>query len=514
MSEQEISPYDEERLSSEKKLRKREKKLRERLQEAERAQADALGRLRDAEARMRKRMARVQQLEERLNNVHQHLGALQAPRATVVTLITAGTEAFAPLLASPPPSPVIEHEEATFSEATTENVSNTSPISSFKSEADKSEADKSETDKSETDKESDGGTAQTIPVEAEPAYQERFADTHVLEVSLLEDDSDEEEEESMETFLAQELAEEDAVNTEVSVDDVVKKARKARAVAEAAEEAARDAIERVAEAEEYLEQLGSARHLMQELERLHADADRAKVRACEAQEAARIAEQPLAKPPQEEQQREIVVVSSVEDKEQTEAVGEMGMNDVASFDEPGGHPSELEKVGEIAEEEEDLETVTAMIIADAAGIAAVRAEALAEACSARTREARQLALKADQALEVVRIAIRMQKLSGEGAEVALRAAEREATYAHAALADAEAAEERALNAATNAEAEAEVAEGMAFATRSRSERDERIRSENASLQSASSTTLTPALVEQDEDDEDTLEVPVIRPKRG
>ena len=44
----------------------------------------------------------------------------------------------------------------------------------------------------------------------------------------------------------------------------------------------------------------------------------------------------------------------------------------------------------------------------------------------------------------MRAAIRQQKLSGEGAEVALQAAEREATHAHAVLADAEAAEEHAL----------------------------------------------------------------------
>jgi hypothetical protein len=472
MSEQEISPHDEEGLSNEKKLRKREKKLRERLQEAEREQADALERLRDAEARMRKRMARVQELEERLNNVHQHLGALQAPRSTVVTLITAGTAAFAPLLEGP--SSITDHKHETPSEVETENVSGTSPIGPFKSVTGESVADGSVTGESVVD-ESNVEKAQIMPAE-------------------------------------------DEASREVLVHEKLKKARDARAVAEAAEEAARDAIERVAEAEEYLEQLGSARHLMQELERLHADADRAKERAREAQEAARIAEQPLTKFPQEGEQEEGIIVSSVENEEGAEVVDEMNTNDVVAFDASGGRSSKLEvvQVEGIEEEEEDLETVAAMIIADAAGIAAVRAEAIAEACSARTREARQFALKADQALEVVRRAMRMQKLRGDGAEVALRAAEREATYAHAALADAEAAEERALSAATNAEAEAEVAEGMAFATRSRSERDEKIRSENASLQSASDTSLNPVLVEQDEgdaDDEDTLEVPAIRPKQ-
>jgi hypothetical protein len=104
-----------------------------------------------------------------------------------------------------------------------------------------------------------------------------------------------------------------------------------------------------------------------------------------------------------------------------------------------------------------------MMIADVAAAAAAEAEALAEASSARTREARHVALQADQALEEVRLAITSGALSGEDAENYLRDAERNATRAHALLADAEAAEEQALKAAMNAEAEAEVAEGMALA---------------------------------------------------
>ena len=72
----------------------------------------------------------------------------------------------------------------------------------------------------------------------------------------------------------------------------------------------------------------------------------------------------------------------------------------------------------------------------------------------------------------MRAAIRQQKLSGEGAEIALRAAEREQPMLMPS-GGCRRAEERALNAAMNAEAEAEVAEGMAFAASSRDERDEK-----------------------------------------
>ena len=292
------------------------------------------------------------------------------------------------------------------------------------------------------------------------------------------------------------------------VDEHVKQAIQARAVAEVAEEAARLAIERAVDLEEYLEQVGSARHLLQELERLQGEAEQATALAREAEEAARLAEQ-LADPIQEVEQQEKVV----EDEEQGEPPIEMDTNDTnqaVSGEQPS--PLEIAQVEEIVEEEDDLETVAAMIIADAAAIAAAQAEAAAEASSVRTREARARALKADQALESLRTAIRQQRLSGEGAEVALRAAEREATHAHAALADAEAAEEHALNAAMNAEAEAEVAEGMAFAASSRDERDEKQRDENATAQSVLVTGVTKLDADGKDDEEDTLEVPVVRPK--
>src|SRR6266581_4133251 len=106
-----------------------------------------------------------------------------------------------------------------------------------------------------------------------------------------------------------------------------------------------------------------------------------------------------------------------------------------------------ESVAEIEEEEEVVAAVAAMMIADVAAAAAAEAEAMAEASSARTHEARYAALQADQVLEKVRTAVASGALSGEDARTTLQNAEREATRAHARLADAE----------------AEVAEGMAFA---------------------------------------------------
>lgn len=122
------------------------------------------------------------------------------------------------------------------------------------------------------------------------------------------------------------------------------------------------------------------------------------------------------------------------------------------------------EVAEIEAEEEFVEAITAVTIAEIATERAATAEALAEASSARTRAVRRQAHMAEEALGEIRVAIRNDLLTSEEAEHALQEAEREVTKTQAALADAEAAEEQALAIATNAEAEAEVAEGMAYAT--------------------------------------------------
>jgi len=133
--------------------------------------------------------------------------------------------------------------------------------------------------------------------------------------------------------------------------------------------------------------------------------------------------------------------------------------------------STLEDAAEVAEieaEEEIVEANTAVTIAEITAERAAAAEAMAQASSAHTREARRQAQLAEQTLGEVRVAIRNGLLTGEEAEHTLQEAEREVTKAQALLADAEAAEEQALTAAVNAEAEAEVAEGMAYAAVDRS----------------------------------------------
>jgi hypothetical protein len=119
---------------------------------------------------------------------------------------------------------------------------------------------------------------------------------------------------------------------------------------------------------------------------------------------------------------------------------------------------------QIEEEEALLEASSAGTFAQIAAERATKTRVAAELSSEQTREARKQAQQAEQALGRVRLDIRYGVLSGEDADIALRQAEREVTRTQAALADAEAAEEQALQAAINAEAAAEVAEGMASAT--------------------------------------------------
>ncbi len=194
-------------------------------------------------------------------------------------------------------------------------------------------------------------------------------------------------------------------HTSISSAQVVEFAREARAVAEAAEQAAREAAERAVAAAARLEQVGSgARHLLQELHQMQTEVERANAIAQEAERTAREAEA------------------------------------AAGYLEPSAET----------------------MVAEVAAAAAAEAEAVAEASSARTREAHRFAQQADQVLADARAAIRNGLWSGEEADQYLQTLEREATRAHALLADAEATEEQAQRAASNAEAEAEVAEGVAF----------------------------------------------------
>jgi hypothetical protein len=148
---------------------------------------------------------------------------------------------------------------------------------------------------------------------------------------------------------------------------------------------------------------------------------------------------------------------------QTEEPAEPDVSPTSTSPEPTTPPT----IEEIEDEEDIISSFAALMVADVAAAAAAKAEAIAEASSARTREARFLAIQADQVVEEVRTAISNNALTGAEAESYLQEAERNAMRAHAFLADAEAAEEQALNAARNAEAEAEVTEGMAFAASNR-----------------------------------------------
>ncbi|HLX40517.1 MAG TPA: hypothetical protein VKR42_08290, partial [Ktedonobacteraceae bacterium] len=256
----------------------------------------------------------------------------------------------------------------------------------------------------------------------------------------------------------------------------------ARAVAETAERAARVAIERAVDVASRLEQISSGRHLNQELAQTQSEADQA---TAIAEQAQHIAEEEILSTLEEmaqEEQEAIVHSAAMPDEalSDTALLQEAQLLVDESFENSGSYEEiediveigdmegvedlgEIEGIAEITEEEDMVQAITARLIADAAAAVAAEAEALAEASSARTREARRYAADADRALVEVRATIRNGAISEDEARIQLHFAEHEATRAHAMLADAEAAEEEAINTARNAEAEAEVAEGMAFA---------------------------------------------------
>lgn len=275
----------------------------------------------------------------------------------------------------------------------------------------------------------------------------------------------------------------------VPEEEPFERVREARAAAEAAEENARSASERAAEISSRQEQPGSGLHPEQEREETQFEMDRASTEAQEANHVPDEAEGPgreigapreLEQPVQQEHAESSESSSIQGETEQEENQSEPGgmgeewgvegqlttpLKEENHANQVSQRPSAAERVRveEIEEDEEVVAAVAAMMIADVAAASAAKAEAIAEACSARTREARHDALQADRVLEEVRAAIASGAFSGEDANRYLQSVEREATRAQALLADAEAAEEQARNAAMNAEAEAEVAEGMALA---------------------------------------------------
>ncbi len=243
----------------------------------------------------------------------------------------------------------------------------------------------------------------------------------------------------------------DALVAHISV-EALATARQARAVASTAERAARLAIKRALDASVRMEQMVFARHLEQELQQLQDEADKAGAFAQETEQSASTAEQL------------VTVLENLMPADEQPLVERLP----ASRSGPGSASS-----AEIDEEEEAVEKLASMVLANAAGVVAAEAEARAEASSLRAREARQLLRQAEQMVMLVRSAIQDGALLGAEAVQALQAAEREATHAQAVLADAEAAEEQALHVAMYAEADAEVAEGMAFAADQHWEEDNR-----------------------------------------
>jgi len=484
----------QEQLLLEKKLRKREQRLLGRLQEAHAAHTNALERFQRAEARLLKRAARVQRLEARLVTLRQQIVALatvHAPSTGVDEILYADT--------------LSEHMPS-------ENTSNT---------------------------------------------------------LLLENNQD---------------AERRSYVYETETDPRAW-ARIARAVAEATEEAARLAVERAHGVAMHLAHRATGSHLVQELLLLEADAARASVEALDAELAAQEAEKlasaepldlslPLDTTPHDDTQQElssptntievsadgeetptlneampeVAAMSNNEtpnDEEQSVSTVEMPENNeeevpVAmkmpndgeeiqrSGEETGLHaglPSatEQKRVAEIDEEEEMVEMVSAMMIADVAAANAAKAESLAEEASAHTREARRLAQEADTLLERIRTAVRNGTSTGDAAQAILFDAERDATHMHALLADAEAAEERARRFAMEAEADAEVAEGMAFAVEDRNEDAEKQREEEPTshplLNGQAHTGDTGEMERLDArqnvagqklEDEDTIETPIVQ----
>ncbi len=297
--------------------------------------------------------------------------------------------------------------------------------------------------------------------------------------------------------------------------------RDARAAAEAAEENARLAAQRAAEIAARVEQVGSGRHLIQELSRAQAEAERARAFAREAERAAEEAEREESTAPEpgaglEDSGEEQLLQSGGQEDEaggyskiEIEVYAGSPDEAVAMEETPPSQDAAEIQDGEIAAlevEEEIVDALAARSVAEIAAERAASAEAIAEASSAQTREARRRVQEAEAALGQVRLAIRSGALSGAEADLALRNAEDELTRALAFLADAEANEEQAVNNAMNAEAEAEVAEGMSYAATERELEDlEKLDRASTEVEVAES-----APIEVDDEDS-TIKIPIIHP---
>lgn len=473
---------DSEHYDMEKKLRKREKRLLERLQEAQLAQANAAERFQRAEARLLKRMARTQRLEAHLATLRQQHEALAS-------------------------SIVTTHNSDTSSSDNTEYAQDNTV---------------STTHENENDAAAKARAARTVAEATEVAA--RFAIERALHVAA--------------------RLEQMATGRHLSQELLALEAEAARASVAAldAELAAQEA-----------ERLAGAEPIKIELP-FNPDTDRSttttpiQASAPETNDTEALTEETQAdtndiEVPTNDTQAdtndaETPINDTETPTEETEVdtnATEMPIDDNETHTPHTPHtphthtglptPVERERVEEIDEDEGMVEMVAAMMIADVAAANAAKAESLAEEASTRTAEARRIAQEADVVLERIRAAIRSGTTTGDAAEAILFDAERDATRAHAMLADAESAEERARRAAMEAEAEAEVAEGMAFATEDRNEHDEIQREEVPSTPSLleeqqhtgdtgeiERINTSSALTERKLEDEDTIEVPIVRPQ--
>lgn len=551
MTNQDMSSLNKEAMESEKKLRKRERKLNEKLQDALNMREEALERLRQAEARVQKRTAGMQRLEARLQLVHQQLAAI----TTAPSAPTAASQAI------PQEQPQPSAEAVTAAEVEPRETQNAEPSSSAASVSALShiEAEVAQIiDAVEI-------TGELLPEEALSAREAVFPPPSEQGVSpealsLLAEPP--EAREQIATDVMQEqgdtLAQARAARAAAEVAE-----REARfAAARAAQAMA--CLEQVqvvgGEAHHLLQE---ATQLQEEAEHLHALAqEKARLAQVAEQQSMRVegaGPGPLTEEDdeddgndEEDEEGEVGVEEEDEDEESDIGIEEDEEDGdgflerdalehappvmIADFDAPP--PSLLTDaerammasphiypppttihatvgadvsrphpptVTEVEEDEELVETVTSMLIADAAAEAAAQAEAFAEASAARTRAARRRANQADSILRQIKLTIERGILTGNQAESALLEAERDVTNAQAVLANAEAAEAHAMEMATNAEAEAEVAEDMAFAVDTRNQDIERTRQQHSGL--FGDLAIVSDEDDEYEDEEETAEMP-------
>src|SRR5256714_8243153 len=395
MANQKPSPRQEKQSTRhtepERKPRKRERRIHQRLQKAQQAHDKALERVRRAEAQLQKRQARVQRIEEHLTLLRRQSGELSNSSSTL------------------------------------ENAPGSEPLSQQELLAAELQAAAAEpAEASEDVRQEQELLAEELRVGA-TAPSENPIPVSTGETSATAQSNQDDQE-----GIAQEETT-PASPSSLAPAEATGFAKIARAVAESTERAARMAMARALEVANRLEQMSSGRHLEQELlqteaeaDEAHAVAQKAEHDAEEAERLERLAtgfEEPQATPAttqagellqenqsplQTEEEPQVPPLVSQAGELPQEAQIPTPLEEVEHEEQPAfssSLPVNDASIEEIEEEEEVVAAVAAIMIADVAAAAAAEAEALAEASSARTREARHGALQAGQALGEVRLAI-------------------------------------------------------------------------------------------------------------